>query len=39
VLGSWVNGPVLKIVSGTVVVIVGSMALLLVVLTLVPGLK
>jgi Mn2+/Fe2+ NRAMP family transporter len=39
VLGSWVNGPVLKIISGTVVVIVGSMALLLVVLTLVPGLK
>jgi Mn2+/Fe2+ NRAMP family transporter len=39
VLGEWVNGPVLKIVSGIVTVIVGSMALLLVVLTLVPGLK
>jgi Mn2+/Fe2+ NRAMP family transporter len=33
VLGSWANGPVLKVVSGTVTLVVGLMALGLVVLT------
>jgi Mn2+/Fe2+ NRAMP family transporter len=38
VLGKWVNGPVLKAISWAVTVVVGSMAVLLVVITVLPAL-
>jgi len=38
VLGKWVNGPVLKTVSWVVTAVVGSMAILLVVVTVLPAL-
>jgi Mn2+/Fe2+ NRAMP family transporter len=36
VLGKWANGPVLKVVSAVVTVVVSSMAVLLVVVTVLP---
>jgi Mn2+/Fe2+ NRAMP family transporter len=36
VLGKWANGPVLKVVSALVTVVVSSMAVLLVVVTILP---